>query len=138
MSACVHIYEYIHRQMFVRPETIDRLTSGPQIKHSFLCVMFASQTVWPYSFSLLFLSQYAFRQRIVPSVNIFTSELLNYFAINLFLQTWPHDATREAPSEFTSEWFIESSLEILENTLRDNNLYRTSLRIIRNEIYVSS
>jgi len=77
MTACVYIHISIVKcLLFGQKRSIDRLTSGPQIKHSFLCAMFASQTVWhlPYSFPLLFLSQCAFRQRVVRSLSIFASK----------------------------------------------------------------
>lgn len=149
MSACVHIH--IHRQMFVRPETIDRPThERPSNKTFFsLCdVCITNCLASTIFFSIVILIPVRFPstdhtecERIHQQAT--TARKVNYFAINLFLQTWPLDATREAfTSEFISECerFIEFSLEILENTLRcDNNLYRTwRLRLIRSEIYISS
>lgn len=135
MSACVHIH--IHRQMFVRPETIDRPThERPSNKTFFsLCdVCITNCLASTIFFSIVILIPVRFPstdrtecERIHQQAA--TAREVNYFAINLFLQTRPFDATREAfTSEFISECerFIESSLEILENTLRcDNNLYGT-------------
>jgi len=112
MSARALAYIPIVKCLFGQKRSIDRFsTNGPQIKHSFLCAMFASETVWRllYSFPLLFLylTPYAFRQRgsyVECETYSPVSCEVNYFAINLLLQTQPLDATRRV---FTSKFISE-------------------------------
>lgn len=113
MSACVRIY--IHRQMFVRPETIDRPThERPSNKTFFslcdVCITNCLASTIFLSIVILILVRFPSTDR-TECERIHQRELreVNYFAINLFLQTRPLDATRGA---FTSKFTFECASDL--------------------------
>lgn len=117
--ACVHIHICIYPSSNVcSARAIDRstLANGPQIKHSFLRAMFASQTIWrlPYSFLLLFFSPYVFpRQRgSWPSAKLYSPVSHERRIILPSTYFYKHDlsirnAKEEEEEAFTSEFTSE-------------------------------
>lgn len=136
--------------MFVRPETIDRPThERPSNKTFFsLCDVCITNCLA----STIFLSIVILIPVRFPSTgrtefeHIRQQSCCERWIILPSTYFFKHDLSMQQERHFCPNFplnvnqFIEFSLKILENTLRqDNNLYRTShLRIIRSKIYVSS